>query len=62
MKRGGWDSEEQTTQTIDSETFDFTSLNVFESIVFNKRKGSYNKNKNNNINNKVSWLIEVFDD
>ena len=57
MKRGGWDSEEQTIDSIDSETFDFTSLSAFESIVFNRRK-----NNNNNAANGNTWLIEVYDD
>jgi curved DNA-binding protein CbpA len=57
MKRGGWDSEEQTIDSIDSETFDFTSLSAFESIVFNRRK-----NNNNNAGNGNTWLIEVYDD
>ena len=56
MKRGGWDSEEQTIDSIDSETFDFTSLSAFESIVFNRRKN------NNNAGNGNTWLIEVYDD
>jgi len=57
MKRGGWDSEEQTIDSIDSETFDFTSLSAFESIVFNRRR---NNNKNAASGN--TWLIEVYDD
>ena len=44
MKRGGWDSEEQTIDSIDSETFDFTSLSAFESIVFNRRRNSKDNN------------------
>ena len=55
-KRGGWDSEEQTIDLIDSETFDFTSLSAFESIVFNRRRS------NNNAGSGNSWLIEIYDD
>ena len=34
--------EEQTIDLIDSETFDFTSLRAFESIVFNRRRSNNN--------------------
>jgi curved DNA-binding protein CbpA len=60
MKRGGWDSEEQTIDSIDSETFDFTSLSAFESIVFNRRRNS--KDNNAGAGGGNSWLIEVYDD
>jgi curved DNA-binding protein CbpA len=60
MKRGGWDSEEQTIDSIDSETFDFTSLSAFESIVFNRRRNS--KDNNAGAVGGNSWLIEVYDD